>query len=100
MDNARKYSSETPEILIKTYNVDHFFMIEIKDKGIGMSANVLKRIFEQFYREETGNIHNVKGHGLGLAYVKKIVQLHHGEVWAESELGKGSTFYIKIPLKS
>lgn len=100
LDNARKYSSDTPEILIKTYNVDHYFVIEIKDKGIGMSANVLKRIFEQFYREETGNIHNVKGHGLGLAYVKKIVQLHHGEVWAESELGKGSTFYIKIPLKS
>ena len=100
MDNARKYSPNTPEIRVKTYNKDNNFLIEISDKGMGMSQNVLKKIFEQFYREETGNIHNVKGHGLGLAYVKKIVQLHGGQVWAESSAGKGSTFFIKIPLKS
>ncbi len=100
MDNARKYSPNTPEIRVKTYNKDNNFLIEISDKGMGMSQNVLKKIFEQFYREETGNIHNVKGHGPGLAYVKKIVQLHGGQVWAESSAGKGSTFFIKIPLKS
>ncbi len=100
LDNARKYSPESPEIRVKTYNQDQNFIIEISDKGMGMSSSVLKKIFEQFYREETGNIHNVKGHGLGLAYVKKIVQLHGGQVWAESAQGKGSTFYIKIPLKS
>ncbi len=100
LDNARKYSPNTPEIRVKTYNKDNNFLIEISDKGMGMSQNVLKKIFEQFYREETGNIHNVKGHGLGLAYVKKIVQLHGGQVWAESSAGKGSTFFIKIPLKS
>ena len=100
LDNARKYSPNTPEIRVKTYNKDNSFIIEISDKGMGMSQSVLKKIFEQFYREETGNIHNVKGHGLGLAYVKKIVQLHGGQVWAESAAGKGSTFFIKIPLKS
>jgi len=100
LDNARKYSPEAPEVRVKTYNKDQSFIIEISDKGMGMSSSVLKKIFEQFYREETGNIHNVKGHGLGLAYVKKIVQLHGGQVWAESTQGKGSTFYIKIPLKS
>ncbi len=100
LDNARKYSTGEPKINVKTFNKDHHFMIEISDKGMGMSQNVLKKIFEQFYREETGNIHNVKGHGLGLAYVKKIVQLHGGQVWAESSAGKGSTFFIKIPLKS
>lgn len=100
LDNARKYSPNTPDIKVKTYNKENNFIIEITDKGMGMSPNVLKKIFEQFYREETGNVHNVKGHGLGLAYVKKIVQLHGGQVWAESTPGKGSTFFIKIPLKS
>ncbi|MDK7354062.1 HAMP domain-containing sensor histidine kinase, partial [Rothia aeria] len=84
---------------IRTYNDDLYFILEVKDKGIGMSPSVLRKIFDQFYREETGNIHNVKGHGLGLAYVKKIVELHHGAVWAESKLGEGSKFYVKIPLK-
>lgn len=99
LDNARKYSKESPEIFVKIYNQDEFVIIEIKDHGIGMNKSVLKRIFEQFYREETGNIHNVKGHGLGLAYVKKIVELHKGQVYAESELGKGSAFFVKLPVK-
>ena len=99
LDNARKYSTGKPEISIRTYNDDRYFILEVKDKGIGMSPSVLRKIFDQFYREETGNIHNVKGHGLGLAYVKKIVELHHGAVWAESKLGEGSKFYVKIPLK-
>lgn len=99
LDNARKYSKEKPEIVVSTFNEDDFLVIEIKDNGIGMSKTVLKKIFEQFYREETGNIHNVKGHGLGLAYVKKIIELHGGQVYAESEIGKGSSFFIKLPLK-
>lgn len=100
LDNARKYSNGDPQIFVKTYNDDKFIVIEIKDKGIGMSKSVLKRIFDQFYREETGNVHNVKGHGLGLAYVRKITELHKGRVYAESEPGKGSTFYIKLPIKN
>ena len=99
LDNARKYSPEQPKIYVKTYNQDNFIVIEIKDEGIGMSKVVLKKIFDQFYREETGNVHNVKGHGLGLAYVRKIVELHKGQVYAESEPGKGSTFFIKLPTK-
>lgn len=99
LDNARKYSKEKPQISVKTYNDENFVIIEIQDHGIGMSKSVLKKIFEQFYREETGNVHNVKGHGLGLAYVKKIVELHKGQVYAESEIGKGSSFFIRLPLK-
>lgn len=100
LDNARKYSQDNPQIFVKTYNDDRFIVIEVKDQGIGMSKSVLKKIFDQFYREETGNIHNVKGHGLGLAYVRKITELHKGHVYAESEPGKGSTFYIKLPIKN
>ncbi|HUH35652.1 MAG TPA: HAMP domain-containing sensor histidine kinase [Moheibacter sp.] len=99
LDNARKYSNENPQIFVKTYNEGDFVVIEVGDEGVGMSKSVLKKIFDQFYREETGNIHNVKGHGLGLAYVRKIVELHKGQVYAESEVGKGSTFFIKLPIK-
>lgn len=99
IDNARKYSKENPQIYVRTYNEDDNIVIEVRDEGVGMSKAVLKKIFDQFYREETGNIHNVKGHGLGLAYVRKIVELHNGQVYAESEPGKGSTFFIKLPVK-
>lgn len=99
LDNARKYSKEPPQIYVKTYNQDDSVVLEVKDQGIGMTKTILKKIFDQFYREETGNVHNVKGHGLGLAYVKKITELHKGSVSAESEPGKGSTFYLKFPLK-
>ncbi|MFS4457059.1 sensor histidine kinase [Maribacter sp. 2304DJ31-5] len=98
LDNGIKYSPEAPKLDVYTEKAKNFIIIKIKDQGAGMSKTVLKRVFEKFYREHTGDIHNVKGHGLGLAYVKKIVDDHQGEVYAESEKGKGSTFYIKLPL--
>lgn len=98
LDNAVKYSPQIPVITIYTENVKDYIVIKIKDKGAGMSKQALKQIFEKFYREHTGDVHNVKGHGLGLAYVKRIVDDHNGQVYAESEKGKGSTFIIKLPL--
>lgn len=98
LDNAIKYSPDKPKISIHTENIKDFIIIKIKDQGAGMSKVAQKRIFEKFYREHTGDIHNVKGHGLGLAYVKRIVEEHNGEIFVESEKGKGSTFSIKIPL--
>ncbi|MCX2681691.1 HAMP domain-containing sensor histidine kinase [Galbibacter sp. EGI 63066] len=98
LDNANKYSPKAPEIDVYTEVVKNSIIIKIEDKGTGMSKAVLKRIFEKFYRESTGNIHNIKGHGLGLAYVKSIVEDHQGEVYAESEKDKGSTFFVKLPL--
>ncbi len=98
LDNAIKYSPNKPVIDIYTENVKDFFIVKIKDEGSGMSKIAQKRIFEKFYREHTGDIHNVKGHGLGLAYVKRIVEDHNGQVYVESEKGKGSTFIIKLPL--
>ena len=98
LDNAVKYSPEAPKIRVHTELANNNIIVKIQDQGLGMSKTVLKRVFEKFYREHTGNIHNVKGHGLGLAYVKKIIDDHQGEVYAESEKEKGSTFYIKLPL--
>lgn len=98
LENAIKYSQNSPEIDIYTENVKNHILIKIQDRGVGMSKAALRRVFEKFYREHTGDLHNVKGHGLGLAYVKRIVEDHQGEVYAESEKGKGSTFYVKIPI--
>lgn len=98
LDNAIKYSEGAPKIDISTESTAKEIIIKIKDQGIGMVKNVQKNVFKKFYREERGNIHNVKGHGLGLAYVKKIVEIHQGEVYVESEKGIGSTFTIKLPL--
>lgn len=98
LENANKYSPESPQINVETYNVNENYVIKITDKGQGMSKKVLGKVFDKFYREESGNIHNVKGHGLGLAYVKRIVELHGGEVDVESEKGKGSSFYLKLPI--
>jgi two-component system phosphate regulon sensor histidine kinase PhoR len=95
LDNAIKYSPEEPKIDIYTENIKDFVIIKVKDQGLGMSKIAQKRIFEKFYREHTGDLHNVKGHGLGLAYVKRIVEDHNGEIFVESEKGKGSTFIIK-----
>ncbi|MCB9202659.1 MAG: HAMP domain-containing histidine kinase [Flavobacteriales bacterium] len=98
LDNANKYSKEIPEIIVSTYNEKGFYVFQVKDSGIGMNPDVVGKIFDKFYREETGNIHNVKGHGLGLAYVKKIITLHKGKIEVESKKGEGSTFTVKIPL--
>jgi len=100
LDNAIKYSPEAPKITVETENAGNNILIRIKDEGSGMSKAVTKRVFEKFYREHTGNIHNVKGHGLGLAYVKRIVEDHSGYISVISEKEKGSTFTIKLPLIS
>ena len=88
----------TVEVDVITENVGNNILLSIKDQGQGMNKAVQKRIFEEFYREYTGNVHNVKGHGLGLANVKRIVENHQGTVSVESEKGRGSTFTIKLPL--
>ncbi len=97
-DNAIKYTVDSPKIDVYTEMAGSNLIIKIKDQGIGMNKNVQKQIFDKFYREQKGNIHDIKGHGLGLSYVKKIVEHHHGSVYVESEKGKGSTFIIKLPL--
>ena len=98
LDNAIKYSDGTPKISISTYVVDKMINLKIKDQGIGMDVNTQKHIFEKFFREQSGNIHNVKGHGLGLTYVKKIVELHGGDIKLISKIGEGTTFLISVPV--
>lgn len=100
LENAVKYSSEAPVIDVFTENVKNYIFVKIQDQGDGMSKTAQRKVFEKFYREQSGNIHNVKGHGLGLAYARQIVEDHQGEIFVESEKGKGSTFIIKLPLIS
>ena len=97
LDNAIKYSKEKPEITLRTRSSDVAIIIEVEDKGIGIKKDDQKRIFDKLYRVSTGNIHNIKGFGLGLSYVQVIVTKHHGTVSVQSEYGKGSTFTIQIP---
>jgi len=98
LDNDNKYYKEDNEISVKKRNEGNWYVIEISDKGMGMETENKTKIFEKFFREETGNIHNVKGQGLGLSYVKKIIELHKGQVIVDSQKDKGSTFIIKLPM--
>lgn len=97
MDNAIKYSKDTIDLLVSTVNINNKLLISIEDNGIGMSSDTSKHIFEKFYRAHSGNIHNVKGFGLGMSYVKWIVDLHKGQIRIQSELDHGTTIEITLP---
>jgi two-component system phosphate regulon sensor histidine kinase PhoR len=101
IDNAVKYSKDNVPIHLKisSSNKNGKLILQFEDNGIGMSKDTQKRVFEKFYRAHTGNLHNVKGFGLGLSYVKSVVQTHNGQIKLDSVLGKGSTFTIEFPLE-
>lgn len=98
LDNAMKYSVGKPEIKVVTETTQSHFILIISDKGMGMTKDEQKHIFDRFYRVSAGDLHNIKGHGLGLSYAKGIVESHGGRIEVESEKGKGSKFYIYLPL--
>lgn len=100
LDNANKYSPEKPDITIQTRNVPIGIEITVQDKGIGINKEARKHIFDKFYRVHTGNVHDVKGFGLGLSYVKAIVTAHKGLIDLKSEPGKGSSFIVTLPTKN
>lgn len=97
IDNGIKYSTSAPHITVSTAVEDGWFRLSVKDEGIGISKDDQKHVFEKFYRVSTGDIHNVKGFGIGLNYVAQVVKLHQGHITLESELGKGSTFTVSLP---
>jgi len=97
LDNAIKYSPESPDITVETKNNERGIILSVEDKGIGMTKSVQSKIFERFYRQSSGNVHDVKGFGLGLNYVRAIIDAHKGNVTVTSEPGKGSRFDIFLP---
>ncbi len=97
LDNALKYSSNQPEIAVRLFSEGHEIKLEVSDKGIGIAPEHRERIFEKFYRVPTGNVHNAKGHGLGLSYVASVVQQHGGEIKLESGDDFKTTFSIRLP---
>ncbi len=97
IDNAIKYSDANTNIVVKTNNKNEFLVIEIIDEGIGIDSSFHQKIFDKFFRVPTGNIHDIKGFGLGLAYSKKIIEMHNGKISVESEKDKGSVFIITLP---
>ena len=98
LDNAAKYCEHTPQINITTRNERNKLLLSIEDNGIGIKRENIKMIFDKFYRVPTGNLHNVKGFGLGLYYVKLIIDAHRGQIEVKSTFGKGTTFLISLPL--
>jgi two-component system phosphate regulon sensor histidine kinase PhoR len=98
IDNAIKYSQEPVQIKISTHSTKNHLLIRIEDNGIGMSKESVKRVFEKFYRAHTGNLHNVKGFGLGMSYVKTVIDAHKGKIKVDSTVGKGTSFTIEVPL--
>ena len=97
LDNANKYSPDAPQIHIRTENISTGVILKISDQGIGMDKEYTEKIFDKFYRVSTGNVHDVKGFGLGLSYVKSVIDMHHGNISVKSEPGKGSTFKVYLP---
>jgi two-component system phosphate regulon sensor histidine kinase PhoR len=97
VDNAIKYSAERVDVMIATSSDAEGIELRVQDHGIGISRDDQRHVFERFYRVPTGNVHNVKGFGLGLHYVQQIVHAHHGTIRLRSEPGKGSTFILRLP---
>jgi two-component system phosphate regulon sensor histidine kinase PhoR len=98
LDNAVKYCNETPHITITTHSNQSYFILSVADNGIGIQKEDVKLIFDKFYRVPTGNLHNVKGFGLGLYYVKLITEAHEGYIKVKSNLGSGTNFELYLPL--
>jgi two-component system, OmpR family, phosphate regulon sensor histidine kinase PhoR len=99
VDNALKYSDDVPDVVVEAYNKGNNLVIAVRDQGIGIAPEYQKKVFNQFFRIPYGDVHNVKGFGIGLSYVKQIVRAHRWHLALESALGKGSTFKITIPQK-
>ena len=97
VDNGIKYTPTAPHIVVSTRREGDRFLISVQDNGIGISRADQRRIFDKFYRVSTGNVHDVKGFGIGLSYVAQVAHLHHGTVTVDSELGHGSTFTVSLP---
>lgn len=98
IDNAIKYSNDNVLIKITTHCTYKYFVMSVQDNGIGMTKESVKRIFEKFYRAHTGNVHNVKGFGLGMNYVKTVIDAHKGKIKVDSIVGKGTTFTVEVPI--